>query len=119
LENTICENCPYVKMGLCTDIKDCPNYVESWWTEQGGCTPKLVKDCSPKRLMIQQQYLQLRLEMLQASSDSCRNEYIDVACQFKEMLALTEKLLIKHPEQSKLLEGKNEVLTLDDNASST
>lgn len=115
MENTHCgDQCPFVKSGFCSEVTKCPNYMESWWTEQGGTVPKLVKDCSPKRLMLQQQYMQLRLEQLQASADVARSEYINVAQQFKHMLDVTEKLLTNACKPQ--LEQKNETLTLPSSA---
>lgn len=49
------DKCPYVQQGFCKSDCECPNYVESWWVEQQSGKQKLIKDCAPKRLMIDSQ----------------------------------------------------------------
>jgi hypothetical protein len=111
MQNTVCENCPFVKMGFCADVRDCPNYCESWWTQGGETTPKLLKDCSPKRLLIQQQYLQLRLEQLTASNDAQRNENLVLVSQLKTMIDMTNAVLVEHSKTLKL-DQKDEIATV-------
>src|SRR5690554_2741466 len=58
MENTSCgENCCFVQSGFCNSEKDCPNYTETIWEEASTGKIKTVKDCSPKRTMIEQQRL--------------------------------------------------------------
>lgn len=55
MENTACgENCPFVKNGLCKSDSECCNYNESWWIPNNTEKPVLVKDCTPKRLLLMQ-----------------------------------------------------------------
>ena len=113
MEDTSCgDKCAFIKMGACSRCEECPNYMESWWTEHMG-SPKLVKDCSPKRLLLQNQHLHLRLEQLQASCDVARTEYENVAGKFTQMLALTEKLLDQHAK-SLILHDEPLQLTIKD-----
>ena len=65
MQNTNCaEDCPFVKTGFCKTDKECPHYMESWWKEGNSETPILIKDCAPKRNILQNQYLQSRVEQL-------------------------------------------------------
>ena len=102
MEDTSCgDNCPFVKNGSCKDCSGCPNYIESWWTQQGATHPKLVKDCSPKRIMLQQQYLQLRVEQLTAEIQEARTQYLQVAHHLSEIIKLSK------------IDPKNQVKELD------
>lgn len=102
MESTSCaENCPFVKTGFCSTEKECPNYVESWWIEGGkDGQPKLLKDCATKRLLLQQQYMQLRLEQMQASLDATRIEYTQLCNQLKQFVELGKMLITEKATQS-------------------
>ena len=68
MENTSCGcDCPFVKQGFCATEKECPHYVESWWTLQDSKENKLVKDCSPKRLLLDSQIAYNRMIGLQGA----------------------------------------------------
>jgi len=56
----------------------CPQYIESWWTAEGE-EPKLVKDCSTKRLFLMVQELHNRLIGVQKASEQERNAMIKFA----------------------------------------
>lgn len=94
---------------MCKDVKECPNYLESWWTPAGEGAPKLICDCAPKRLLLQQHHLQIRLEQLQASADASRAEYLNVASQLRCMVDMTQSILLEHAKNLKI-ENKNEKL---------
>lgn len=36
---------------------ECPNYIETFWEENGNPQPILVKDCAPKRTLLMMQEL--------------------------------------------------------------
>lgn len=111
MESTSCgQNCPFVKNGSCKSETECPNYVESWWMEGQETTPKLLKDCSPKRLLLQQQYLQLKVEQFQSVLDQTRADYSLLTSQLKSVIEITSNLLESHV-QLKLNEVKNENIT--------
>lgn len=94
MEDTSCgKNCPFVKQGFCENEQECPNYLESWWIKGKEQEHKLVKDCSPKRMLIQQNYLQSRLDSVQESLDISRNRYIDLECQLKSVLIACQTLI--------------------------
>lgn len=104
MEDTQCgESCPFVKIGFCDKCSECPNFLESWWTEQGSASPKIVKDCAPKRLLLQQQYLQLRLEQMTADLCESRAEYNKVATHLMEIIDMSKR-------ESKKIESQNQNL---------
>ena len=83
--------------------------MESWWQEQGDTLPKLIHDCSPKRLLHQQQYMQLRLEQLQAALDAQRAEYMNLTGQLGSLISITGNMLDIHHQ---LMEKQHERLSL-------
>jgi len=88
MENTSCEGkCPWVKSGFCSNVEECPNHVESWWTEGQSGQQKLVRDCVPKRLMIQMGALQARFEGVQAATEQVRNETMVMQGHFAALVA--------------------------------
>lgn len=94
MENTSCgDKCPFVKMGACNSERECPNFMESWWTLSTETTPKLVADCAPKRLLIQQNALQLRVEQLQVNMEAQRNEHLVVGQHLKSMIDVCATVL--------------------------
>ncbi len=75
MKDTSCGcNCPFVKQGFCEKVNECPNYIESWWIEGDGKEPTIIKDCSPKRMLLQQQLLQSRLDNVLKALCESRDE---------------------------------------------
>lgn len=92
MENTSCEEkCPWVKSGFCSKVEECPNHVESWWTEGQTGQQKLVRDCAPKRLMIQMATLQSRFEGVQAATEQVRNETTVMNAHFQALVQLSQQ----------------------------
>lgn len=92
MDNTSCEEkCPWVKSGFCSKVEECPNHVESWWTEGQTGQQKLVRDCVPKRLMIQMATLQSRFEGVQAASEQARNETLAMNAHFQELIQISNQ----------------------------
>lgn len=80
MENTSCGcNCPLVKAGVCKSDYECPNYIESWWKEGENGDPKLIKDCAPKRILMQQGTQAQNLIHVQAAICDLRNT-VDKLC---------------------------------------
>ena len=114
MESTACgDECPFVKSKFCSNCKECPNYLESWWTQQGETTPKLVKDCAPKRMLLQQQYMQLRLEQLQAAIDTQRAESQVLSNNLKAMVEVSRSILLEHVNILGVRHEKTKVLGSD------
>lgn len=93
MDHTACPNCPWVKSGFCNSVEECPNYVESWWTEAQTGQQKLVKDCAPKRLMLQMSALHNRLEGVQAATEELRNESHSMKGHFLALLDASQKYI--------------------------
>ncbi len=95
MENTSCGcNCPFVKQGFCSTEKECPNYVESWWVKHGEETPRKLMDCSPKRLLLQQQLMQARLEGVQQALEQSRNQYDELATYLKSVIQMCKEVVL-------------------------
>jgi hypothetical protein len=58
---------------MCSSEKECPNFMESWWQEGGQGQPKIIQDCVPKRILIQQQTEVNRMFALQQAVEQMRN----------------------------------------------
>lgn len=105
MESTSCQkDCPFVKQGFCSNEKECPNYVESWWIEGQTQEKKLVKDCSPKRMLLQQQVLQLRLESVQEALELTRNQQTQLLSYLKPLFEASQQIL----NSTQKLDRKNE-----------
>lgn len=93
MEDTACAKCPWVKSGFCSNVEECPNYVESWWQEGDSGKTKLVKDCAPKRLMHQMSALQSRFEGVQAATEQVRNETAVMKGHFVALVDASRKVI--------------------------
>lgn len=112
MESTSCrENCPFVKQGFCQSHKECPNHVETWWIEQEGAQPKKLEDCSPKRMLLQQQVMQARLEFVQQALEQSRNQYNEL-CVYLKTLVEMSKTVIEH-HKPKVEDKPYEKITLE------
>jgi hypothetical protein len=58
------------------DKGKCPMFVESWWIPAMGGEPKLIGDCSPKRIFLMIQELQNRLTGIEKTQEQLRDETI-------------------------------------------
>lgn len=96
-----CE-CPFVKNGFCKTDKECPHYVESWWKEGKTGDQKLVRDCSPKRLLIQSNAQFNRMDGLQAAFDSQRNQFADIGMHFQKLM---EEVNVLVAQQKSILQA--------------
>lgn len=100
MENTNCgSNCPFVKSGMFSDDKSCPNYIESWWLEKEKEKPTLIKDCSPKRSLLNDEALFNRFETSIASINQLENRIKNL-----------EEVLMKILYQCNNLESKDKLI---------
>jgi len=98
MENTNCgEKCCYVKNGFCESDEQCPNYLESFWKTDKET--KLVKDCSPKRMLMEQQSAITRMIGVQGALEQVRNR-LDKLESMLNSLAHESKVYLD--EQKKL-----------------
>lgn len=94
------DKCPYVQQGFCKSDTECPHYMEAWWQDQQTGNQKLVKDCAPKRLLLDSQAMFNRTISMQASID-----------KLEHRLAKLESLLEVLISQSKTFMLNREILT--------
>lgn len=69
------DNCFFAEL---IDRKEqCPNYVQTGWTDDKGKF-KLLEDCAPRRIVFEIQALSNRLVGVQASNEEQRNTSSDL-----------------------------------------
>lgn len=111
MDNTCCEGkCPWVKTGFCKEVEECPNFVETWWQEGKSGDQKLVRDCAPKRIMMQISYLHSRLEGVQAATEQVRNETTLMKGHFAALVDASHKHI---EEQERLALAKGIALQIE------
>lgn len=103
MECTACgENCPFVKSKLCSSEKECPNYVESWWQENGQGQPKIIRDCAPKRVLIQQQIEVNRMFAIQQSIEQMRNSLDALNSILTQLMNQSKNYILENVESTDL-----------------
>jgi len=106
MDNTNCgAECPFVKTGFCNSDRECPNYSESCWIEGKTGEQKMIKDCIPKRLMIQNNHQQMRLEGLQQAVEQQRNAFMQLGENFVAVMGQVQELVNKQENQIQRLES--------------
>ena len=101
MESTSCgANCPFVKQGFCQSEKECPNYVETWWVEPQTEQPRKLQDCSPKRMLLQQQVMQSRLEHVQQALEQSRNKYDELCGYLKTLIEVSKAVVFNGKPQT-------------------
>lgn len=102
MENTACgQNCPFVKQGFCKDDKECPHFVQTVWETVEGET-KFLNDCSPKRMVLQQQYMQSRLDVVQSALIESRNEYIELKGHLGKLIGMCQTIIVENADNKKM-----------------
>ena len=99
MESTSCgKECPFVKQGFCQNHKECPNHIETWWIPGEGKNPVKLEDCAPKRLVLQQQVLQARLDLTTQALVQQRNEYNQLSGYLKTLVEMGKVVIQKKEE---------------------
>lgn len=112
MQSTSCgDKCPFVKNNLCSSCRDCPNYIETWWIPQDGAQPVKLEDCSPKRLVLQQQVLQSHLDLTTQALVQSRNEYNQLCSHLKTFIEIGKSVISK--DNQKKIEESNENIIVD------
>ena len=81
-----CENC--AQKPKCKG--NCPNYIETFWHEEGQQQPTLVKDCAPKRTMLMLQELYNRCYGMQVQINQAEAEVSQQRCAITKLLEAFE-----------------------------
>ena len=87
IQDTACENCPYKKEG-----KECPNYIETLWHEDGNPQPKIVRDCAPKRNLLLTQELYNRTFALQKQISQQENQLINAKSTIDKLISMVQQV---------------------------
>lgn len=96
MQSTACgDNCPFVKNKMCGSCRECPNYIETWWMPEDGAQPVKLEDCSPKRLVLQQQVLQARFDLTTQALVQSRNEYNQLCTYLKSLVEMGKQVVMK------------------------
>lgn len=104
MEDTRCGNkCAFIKAGLCDSDEGCPNYMETVWKTNNGSDIKIVKDCSPKRMMLESQRMVNRCIGLQSSVEQMRNRLDSVESLLNGLTSYSREVL-DFVEESKQIE---------------
>lgn len=108
MENTNCGvNCPFVKNGVCKSDNECCNYNESWWIPNNSEKPVLVKDCTPKRLLLMQQDQVNYTLHLQKSIEEMKKEIAQLTSMLTAIINQTQAHLHQiEIEQKNLINHK-------------
>ena len=104
MDDTACGcDCPLVKTGVCKSDRECPNFIESWWKYGESGQQKLIRDCAPRRVLLQQGDFAHRLIGVEASVCQLRDK-IDLLCSILADLTVRSKQYV----ESQKIEGNNE-----------
>lgn len=96
MEETACGcDCPLVKSGVCQTDRQCPNFIETWWQEGEQGKPKLIADCAPRRILLQQATMASNLIGVQASVEQVRNT-VDKLCSILSTLTMRSQDYLEH-----------------------
>ena len=113
MENSNCGcDCAFVKSGFCNTDRECPFYLESWWQKADEPNPKLVKDCFPKKLAVEQNQLLHRMLCAQGVVEDVRNR-MDRLEQMLAQLISQSKEFILEKSSEKLESGQNKYKKLE------
>jgi hypothetical protein len=117
MQSTSCEcECPFVKQGFCKNEKECPNYVESWWIEGNSNEPKMIKDCSPKRMLLQQQLLQARIEQMTESLQKTTQENQKVLQYLSKVIDESRQFMVEQNQRKSGITPKGDYEKICHNA---
>lgn len=92
--NCGCE-CSFVKSGFCNSDKECPFYIETWWQKADEPTPKLFKDCFPKKLAVEQNNLLHRMLCTQSVVEDVRNRMDRLEQMLSQLIAQSKEFILE------------------------
>jgi hypothetical protein len=71
--------------------------VESWWQEGGTGQPKVISDCAPKRMLIQQQVEVNRMFALQQAVEQMRNRLEKLEGLLGQLIEQSKEYILQSP----------------------
>jgi hypothetical protein len=115
MDDTACGcDCPLVKVGVCQSDRQCPNFIEVWWKEGEQGQQKLVKDCAPRRVLLQQSDFAHRLIGVEAATCQLRDK-IDLLCSILSDLTVRSQQYIDNQKIEEQNANAN-INAIDDNS---
>lgn len=102
MENTNCgDSCAFVRSGFCEKDCECPFFSESWWETQEGIEKKqkLVKDCFPKRMMIEQNKIIHRQYCEQSVVEELRNRIASLESLLSQLVSQSKEFIQERNEE--------------------
>src|SRR6187402_3608775 len=114
MDDTACgAECPLVKSGICQSDKQCPNFLETWWQEGEQGRPKMVRDCAPKRTMLQQADFTHRMIGMQAAIEQMRNKLDNLCAIFNQVAEQSQHYLDMKKNAGKIGISLEDTETID------
>ena len=105
MENTNCgDKCSFVKSGFCNSDCECPFYIESIWESKGE--PKVIKDCSPKRMMLEQNRMTNHFIGVQSSVQVLRDKVENLEKALVFLISRSKELMVELDKENLKLEKK-------------
>jgi hypothetical protein len=85
--------------------------MESWWQEGGTGQPKVISDCAPKRMLIQQQVEVNRMFALQQAVEQMRNRLETLEGLLGQLIQQSKEYVLQQtvPKQIPKKQKKGEV----------
>jgi hypothetical protein len=71
--------------------------MESWWQEGGTGQPKVISDCAPKRMLIQQQMEVNRMFALQQAVEQMRNRLEKLEGLLNQLIDQSKEYILQKP----------------------
>lgn len=79
-----------------------------------GAQPIKLEDCSPKRLVLQQQVMQARFDLTTQALVQSRNEYNQLCSYLKSLIEMSKAVVLKEDQKTKELENEIPIRLIDD-----
>ena len=73
--------------------------MESWWQENGQGQPKIIKDCAPRRLLLQQQTDVNRIFALQQAVEEMRNKFLILESSLSQLVAQSREYVLQEAKR--------------------
>lgn len=113
MENSNCGcECSFVKSGFCKTDRECPFFVETWWTKDNEPNPKLVKDCFPKKFALEQNHLLHRFLCTQSAVEDLRNRMDRIENMLSMLIGQTKEFM-REKNQIQCIDNLDNVKQID------
>lgn len=96
MENTSCgEKCCFVKTGFCDNETECPNYIETIWEDKKNGKMVTVKDCSPRRTMLEQQRIGNYIMSVSNQVSTLKSQVNSLEESFNHIVRQTQEFILE------------------------